>query len=79
MSKVDNNYSYFKNIKTPDQLGMTPGSSLSNISNGVAGLVNYVNLLVEGTSPASVTGGPLGNKYFIETNQKCSSPEVISF
>ena len=75
MSTVDNNYSYFKNIKTPDQLGMTPGSSLSNISNGVAGLVNYVNLLVEGTSPASVTGGPLGNKYFIETNQKCSSPD----
>jgi hypothetical protein len=75
MSNVDNNYSYFKNIKTPDQLGMTPGSSLSNISDGVAGLVNYVNLLVEGTSPASVTGKPLGNKYIIATNQKCSSPD----
>lgn len=75
MSKVDNNYSYFKNIKSPSDLGMTPGGSLSNISDGVAGLVNYVNLLVEGTSRASVTGKPLGNKYIIPTNQKCSSPD----
>ena len=68
---TNNNYPYYANILTPGQLGMSPGSSLSNIEDGVAGLVNYINLLVEGTSPASATGGPLGNRYFLQTNQKC--------
>jgi hypothetical protein len=71
MSQPNNNYPYYANILTPAQLGMTPGSSLNNIEDGVAGLVNYINLLVEGTSPASLTGGPLGNQYFLQTNQNC--------
>jgi hypothetical protein len=50
---------------------MGPGSSLNNIEDGVAGLVNYITLLVEGTSPASKTGAPLGNQYFLQTNQQC--------
>lgn len=71
MSPPNNNYPYYANILTPSQLGMTPGSSLNNIEDGVAGLVNYITLLVEGTSVASATGGPLGNQYFLQTNQKC--------
>lgn len=71
MSQPNNNYPYYANILTPAQLGMSPGSSLNNIEDGVAGLVNYINLLVEGTSPASLTGGPLGNRYFLQTNQNC--------
>ena len=71
MSSSDNNYPYYANILTPAQLGMSAGSSLSNIEDGVAGLVNYIHLLVEGTSPASATGKPLGNRYFIKTNQNC--------
>ncbi len=71
MSQPNNNYPYYANILTPSQLGMTPGSSLNNIEDGVAGLVNYITLLVEGTSVASATGGPLGNQYFLQTNQKC--------
>jgi len=66
-----NNYPYYANILTPSQLGMSAGSSLSNIEDGVAGLVNYITLLVEGTSEASSTGGPLGNQYFLQTNQNC--------
>ena len=72
---TNNNYPYYANILTPGQLGMSPGSSLSNIEDGVAGLVNYINLLVEGTSPASATGGPLGNRYFLQTNQNSNSWE----
>jgi hypothetical protein len=75
MSESDNNYPYYANILTPAQLGMSPGNSLSNIENGVAGLVNYIHLLVEGTSPASSTGKPLGNRYFLKTNQSCSNTD----
>jgi len=71
---VDNNYIYYKYIKTPTDLGMSPGYDLSNISDGVAGIVSYISLLVEGTSAASKTGQPLGNKYFYTTSQKCTDP-----
>jgi len=54
---------------------MSPGSNLSNISDGVAGIVSYISLLVEGNSPASKTGQPLGNKYFYATSQKCTDPD----
>ena len=74
-SPVDNNYIYYKYIKTPSELGMSPGSNLSNISDGVAGIVSYISLLVEGNSPASKTGQPLGNKYFYATSQKCTDPD----
>ena len=46
MSESDNNYPYYANILTPAQLGMSAGSSLRNIEDGVAGLVNYIKLLV---------------------------------
>jgi hypothetical protein len=73
-SPVDNNYVYYKFIKTPSELGMSPGSNLSNISDGVAGISSYIKLLVQGKSPASRTGKPLGNKYFHPTSQKCTDP-----
>jgi hypothetical protein len=47
------------------------GDSLENVENGVAGIFSYVKLLVEGKSNASKTGKPLGNKYFLETEQNC--------
>lgn len=75
---VDNNYMYYKFIKTPTEMGMSPGSNLSNISDGVAGIVSYIKLLVEGNSPASTTGQPLGNKYFYPTSQKCTDPDGAS-
>jgi hypothetical protein len=72
---ADNNYMYYKFIKTPSDLGMSPGSNLSNISDGVAGIISYINLLVQGKSSASTTGQPLGNKYFYPTSQKCTDPD----
>jgi len=69
--EVDNNYKYYKYIKTPKELGITVGDSLSNVENGVAGIFSYVKLLIEGKSNASKTGKPLGNKYFLETEQNC--------
>ena len=75
---VDNNYIYYKYIKTPTDLGMAPGYDLSNISDGVAGIVSYISLLVEGKSAASKTGQPLGNKYFYTTSQQCTDPNGTS-
>jgi hypothetical protein len=72
---ADNNYMYYKFIKTPSDMGMSPGSNLSNISDGVAGIISYINLLVQGNSAASTTGQPLGNKYFYPTSQKCTDPD----
>ena len=72
---ADNNYMYYKFIKTPSDMGMSPGYNLSNISDGVAGIISYINLLVQGNSSASTTGQPLGNKYFYPTSQKCTDPD----
>jgi len=69
--EVDNNYNYSEFIYTPKQMGIEVGDSLSNVENGVAGIFSYVKLLVEGKSKASKTGKPLGNKYFLETSEKC--------
>jgi hypothetical protein len=69
--EVDNSYNYYKYIKTPKELDITEGDSLSNVENGIAGIFSYVKLLVEGKSNASKTGEPLGNKYFLETEQSC--------
>lgn len=73
-SSVDTNYTYYKYINTPSDLGMEPGYDLSNISDGVAGITSYIQLLVEGRSNASKTGKPLGNKYFYKTSQTCKDP-----
>jgi len=69
--EVDNNYNYTKFIKTPKQMGIEVGDSLSNVENGVAGIFSYVKLLVEGRSNASKIGRPLGNKYFLKTTENC--------
>jgi len=69
---TDTNYMYYKYIKTPSELGMDPGYNLSNISDGVGGIISYIKLLVEGSSSASKSGNPLGNKYFYTTSQQCT-------
>lgn len=77
------NYKYFKFIKTPDQLGLSPNGSLSSIGTNVNGLISYVRLLVEGTGDANNSRPvlnnsgnpellPLGDRYFINTKAKCT-------
>jgi hypothetical protein len=70
-AEVNNDYKYYRFIKTPKEMGIETGSSLQNVSSGVAGIFKYIKLLVEGTDDASTTGGPLGNKYLVETSEKC--------
>lgn len=69
-------YPYYKYIKTPSQLGMSSKGTLSTLAKDIDGLVSYVELLVSGNSKASVTGKPLGNKFFLKTGAKCTDSKT---
>jgi hypothetical protein len=64
-------YDYAKQIKTPNELGMSSQGSFESLGKNVNGMVSYVELLVTGYSAASRTGGPLGNKFFLKTGALC--------
>ncbi len=64
-------YPYYKNIKTPKEIGMSSNGSLPALGKDIDGLIEYVELLVSGNSRASATGKPLGNKFFLQTGAKC--------
>tara|TARA_B110000261_G_C13066283_1_gene350285 strand:- start:681 stop:1388 length:708 start_codon:yes stop_codon:yes gene_type:complete len=64
-------YNYTKQIKSPGELGMSSQGTTTAISNNISGLIGYTQVLVTGSGNASKTGGPLGNKFFLETGAKC--------
>jgi hypothetical protein len=64
-------YPYYKNIKRPNEIGMTDKGTLKALGKDIDGLIQYVEVLVSGKSKASATGGPLGNKFFLKTGAKC--------
>tara|TARA_B110000285_G_scaffold58223_1_gene66607 strand:- start:10877 stop:11626 length:750 start_codon:yes stop_codon:yes gene_type:complete len=73
-------YQYWKQIKSPSQMGMSTNGSISTIAKDVGGLINYVEVLVTGKGKASATGNPLGNKFFIKTAATCKdkkSKEIV--
>jgi hypothetical protein len=71
-------YPYYKNIKTPTDIGMSDKGTIQQMSKDIDGLIQYVDLLVSGKSKASATGGPLGNKFFLKTGAKCSAIDSCS-
>jgi len=64
-------YPYYKNIKLPNEIGMSDAGTLSALGKDINGLIQYVEVLVTGKSHASSTGSPLGNKFFLKTGAKC--------
>lgn len=66
-------YPYYKNIRTPSQIGMSDKGTIQQMAKDIDGLIQYVQLLVSGKSNASSTGGPLGNKFFLQTGAKCAA------
>lgn len=64
-------YPYYKNIKSPSDIGMSSAGNLSALTRDVNGLIAYVELLVSGGGKASATGKPLGNKFFLKTGADC--------
>jgi hypothetical protein len=71
-------YPYYKNIKTPSELGMNSNGSIQQMATDISGLINYVEVLVSGGGSASVPGRPLGNKFFLQTGAKCASIDTCS-
>ena len=55
---------------------MTDKGTLKALGKNIDGLINYVEVLVTGKSKASATGGPLGNKFFLQTGAKCLDTET---
>ena len=78
-SLVGPTYDYWKSIKQPSEMGMSPGFSLGTLATNVDGLLSYVEVLISGTGQASVTGKPLGNKFFLKTTGKCSETSVAKW
>jgi hypothetical protein len=67
-------YEYWKQIKTPPEIGMSTEGTLDAMGRDVDGLIQYVEVLVTGGG-ASKTGGPLGNKFFLPTGGKCKDKD----
>jgi len=67
------NYKYYKYIRTPTEMGMSDKGSMGALADDVIGLVNYAQVLIAGTGPASMTGKPLGNRFFLKTGAQCKT------
>ena len=78
MFSSENEYNYSNNIKTPISIGINEGGSFPQLGRDIDGLRDYVKLLVGGTSRASATGGPLGNKFFLNTTAKCNAVDTCT-
>ncbi len=65
-------YYYYKQISTPSELGVSSEGSIGAAEQDTAAIINYVQLLVAGTGPASKTGKPLGDKFFLKTGGQCT-------
>jgi hypothetical protein len=71
-------YPYYKNIRTPSEIGMSDKGTIQQMGKNIDGLIQYVEVLVSGKSRASSTGGPLGNKFFLQTGAKCTAVDKCS-
>jgi hypothetical protein len=69
-------YSYWDNIKSPSQIGMSDKGTLPALEKDISGIIEYSKLLITGDSTASKTGKPLGNKFFLQTGGKCTDTET---
>ena len=70
-SMLGPDYKYFKYIRTPGQMGASGDGTMDAMAKDVAGIINYVELLVAGGGRASTTGKPLGPKFYVKTAGKC--------
>ena len=69
-------YDYAGQIHSPDEMGMSSAGNFGALSDDIKGILGYIDLLISGHCElgkcASKTGGPLGNKFFLDTAVKCT-------
>jgi len=68
-------YSYYKKIKTPAQMGMGTRGTFNQLATDIDGLVNYVEVLITGRSKAQTKPIPLGDRFFLKTGAQCKSSD----
>jgi hypothetical protein len=71
-------YPYYKNIKSPSEIGMSDKGTIQQMGKNINGVIQYVELLVSGKSQASTTGGPLGDKFYINNVPQGNIPFISS-
>lgn len=64
-------YNYYNQINTPSDLRMSSNGTIPALASDIAGIIDYVELLISGSGNASKTGRPLGNKFFLKTLGQC--------
>jgi hypothetical protein len=69
-------YPYYKNVRTPSEIGMSDRGTIRQMTKNIDGLIDYVEVLVTGKGSASTTGRPLGNRFFLRTGGKCADTET---
>ena len=69
-------YPYYKNIRTPSEIGMSNRGTIQQMAKNIDGLIDYVEVLVTGNSGASTTRRPLGNRFFLRTAAKCRDTQT---
>ena len=72
----DNNYPYYKYIKSPSDMGSSSAGNLTALRKDIDALQSYSNVLIYGDTKAHVGGlSALGNKYFMNTGGTCVAPD----
>ena len=64
-------YQYWKQIKSPGDMGMTSEGGISEIADNVSGLMNYIDVLASGSGAGTKVSGGLGDKFFLKTAATC--------
>ena len=71
-------YPYQNNIKPPGDISIRETGTMPQLGRNINGMKEYADLLITGNSRASVTGGPLGNKYFLKTGAQCQAVDTCT-
>ncbi len=64
-------YKYYKFIATPSQLGVSGKGNVGALTNDIASIIDYVQILISGKGPANRKGQPLGDRFFLKTGGQC--------
>jgi hypothetical protein len=68
-------YNYAKQIKTPNEIGMSDEGTMDALGDDVQGLIAFTEVLVSGGGDASRVDGPLGNRFYLKTGGQCTAPD----
>lgn len=69
-------FDYWKDVKSPDAMGMGIAGSIDTLENDVDGLFNYIKVLITGGGDGSYSDGPMGNRFFLQTGGTCKTNDT---